>query len=132
MSRARTPALPAGDLLNALLRAVADHIAPLVTASAGDGPRWRTVAAEAERRGFPSPRALRDFCREHGVTVRGAGKHQVVAVDDLDAAFDRLPAGVPDSATPRVRRDAKPDNDPMDGVLEAAGLRRVAGGKAAR
>lgn len=63
-------------------------------------PRWRLLAAEAVRRGYPSARALRDHCRALGVEVRGHGKHQAVRVDDLDAMFDRMPPADHPAPTP--------------------------------
>lgn len=60
-------------------------------------PRWRTLDAEAARRGMP-PRALRDLCNRYGIDLRGRGKYQAVAVADLDAAFDRMPVSGKDDA----------------------------------
>ena len=97
--------------------AVADRVAERL-ASAVDTPRWRTVAAEAARRGFPSARALRDWCREHGVALRGNGKHQVVGVAELDAAVDRLPAR-------EERKAVRASVDDDAAILASAGLRIV-------
>jgi hypothetical protein len=115
--------------LNAVLEAFAAALAARLGGAANDAPRWRTLAAEAERRGFPSPRALRDWCRAAGVPVRGAGKHQVVCVADLDAALERVPEAARAEPSPRPKRPAAS----MDSALASAGLRVVAtGGKGAR
>lgn len=125
------PSINLDELLDAFAARVAAHL----EGSEGERPRWRTLASEARRRGFPTARALRDWCRAAGVTVRGAGKHQVVCVADLDAALERMPVqqratapsdgaeSAPSPSTPRTMNDS----------LAAAGLRVVPGaGKGAR
>lgn len=53
---------------------------------------WRTLAAEAAARGFPSSRAFREWCQRTGVTIREAGGVALVAVAEVDAVLDRATA----------------------------------------
>ncbi len=99
--------------MGALLDTLADKVADRIR---GTGePRWRTVASEALRRGFPTARALRDWCKGNGVPVKGRGKTQVVDMVALDSAPDRLP-----ERKERGTRNAAADDA---SILAAAGLR---------
>jgi len=87
------------------LRVLAEALATPATAPS-DAPRWRTLAAEAQRRGMPV-RALRDVCVRYGVEVRGKGKHQVLDPAALDAAFDRMPSANDDAVQELVNRTVR-------------------------
>lgn len=58
-----------------LTAALADALAANTTTVA-----WRTLAAEASARGFPTARAFREWCQRTGVTIREAGGVALVAV----------------------------------------------------
>jgi hypothetical protein len=107
--------------LDPILEVIVEKLAERIRVSHADRPAWRTLAAEAASRGFPSARALRDWCAKHRVTVRGSGKHQIIDVAELDAAISKVP--------PTPRRERAPIEDD-EAILARAGLRIVKKGRA--
>jgi hypothetical protein len=122
---ARVSTNPLDPLVDALVECPATRLEPRT-----NEPAWRTLSAEAKRRGFPSSRAFRDWCRAHNVPVYGSGKHQIVLLAEVDSARDRIARSTP------IVRATLPENDSdalsIEKALFAAGLRTIANTRAKR
>jgi hypothetical protein len=65
------------------------QLSPLLEEELRDSAEWRTLEAEAKRRGLPTARALRDWCKRHQVPYVRDGKNNWVKPRDIDAAISR-------------------------------------------
>lgn len=98
MSGASDPVATAAEAFVAALRAAAPSNAA--------APAWRTLAEEARVRGFPSPRAFRDWCYRVGVEIRTAGGVASVAPAEVDRVFAAAPTRPPPpSSQPKPTED---------------------------
>jgi hypothetical protein len=65
-------------------------LSPIPEEPPNEATQWRTLDAEAQRRGFASARALRDWCKKQQVPYIRNGKYNWVSPASIDDAIERL------------------------------------------